>query len=53
MLILGHNRMSQLSVCLSACLPGGSAGLLQPDPDRSKGIIRHQAEVIRENWNGV
>ena len=47
MLILGDNRMSQLSVCLAA------APNFLLDADRSKGIIKHQLEVIRENWNGV
>ena len=47
MLILGDNRMSQLSVCLAA------APNFLLDADRSKGIIKHQVEVIRENWNGV
>ncbi len=47
MLILGDNRMSQLSVCLAA------APNFLLDADRSKGIIKHQVEVIRENWNEV
>jgi serine/threonine-protein kinase HipA len=47
MLILGDNRMSQLSVCLAA------APNFLLDAERSKGIIKHQVEVIRENWNGV
>ena len=47
MLILGDNRMSQLSVCLAA------APNFLLDADRSKGIIKHQVEVIRENWNGA
>jgi len=47
MLILGDNRMSQLSVCLAA------APNFLLDTDRSKDIIKHQVEVIRKNWNGV
>jgi serine/threonine-protein kinase HipA len=47
MLILGDNRMSQLSVCLAA------APNFLLDADRSKGIIKHQVEVIRDNWNEV
>jgi serine/threonine-protein kinase HipA len=47
MLILGDNRMSQLSVCLAA------APNFLLDADRSKDIIKHQVEAIRKNWNGV
>jgi serine/threonine-protein kinase HipA len=47
MLILGDNRMSQLSVCLAA------APNFLLDADRSKGIIKHQVQVIRDNWNAV
>jgi serine/threonine-protein kinase HipA len=47
MLILGDNRMSQLSVCLAA------APNFLLDADRSKGIITHQVQVIRKNWNAV
>ena len=47
MLILGDNRMSQLSVCLAA------APNFLLDADRSKDLIKHQVEVIRKNWNGV
>jgi serine/threonine-protein kinase HipA len=47
MLILGDNRMSQLSVCLAA------APNFLLDADRSKDIIKHQVEVVRKNWNGV
>ena len=47
MLILGDNRMSQLSVCLAA------APNFLLDADRSKGIIKHQVQVIRKNWNAV
>ena len=39
MLILGDNRMSQLSVCLAA------APNFLLDADRSKGIIKHQVEL--------
>jgi len=47
MLILGDNRMSQLSVCLEA------APNFLLDADRSKDIIKHQVQVIRKNWNRV
>lgn len=47
MLILGDNRMSQLSVCLAAA-PNFLLGA-----DRAKGIIKHQVQAIRDNWTVV
>jgi serine/threonine-protein kinase HipA len=47
MLMDGDNRMSQLSVCLAA-VPS-----FQLDRDRAKAIIKHQVQIIRDQWNGV
>ena len=47
MLIDGGNRLSQLSVCLAA-----SPNFLL-HTDGAKQIIRHQVQVIRENWTVV
>jgi serine/threonine-protein kinase HipA len=47
MLILGGNRMSQLSVCLEA------APNFLLDTDRAKAIIKHQVKIIRDHWNRV
>jgi serine/threonine-protein kinase HipA len=47
MLILGDNRMSQLSVCLAA------APSFLLDADKSKAIVKHQVQSIRDNWDRV
>ena len=47
MLILGDNRMSQLSVCLAA------APNFLLDADSAKGIIKHQVQVLRVHWDKV
>ena len=47
MLILGDNRMSQLSVCLAA-VPN-----FLLDAESAKGIIKHQIQSIRDNWDRV
>jgi serine/threonine-protein kinase HipA len=47
MLMDGDNRMSQLSVCLTA------APSFLLDRDRAKVIIKHQVQIIRDHWNGV
>jgi len=47
MLIDGDNRMSQLSVCLAA------APSFLLDRDRATILIKHQVQIIRNQWNGV
>jgi serine/threonine-protein kinase HipA len=47
MLILGDNRMSQLSVCLAA------APNFLLDAEGAKGIIKRQVQAIRGNWDKV
>jgi serine/threonine-protein kinase HipA len=47
MLILGNNRMSQLSVCLAA------APNFLLNVEGATGIIKHQVGVIRDNWDKV
>jgi serine/threonine-protein kinase HipA len=47
MLIVGGNRMSQLSVCLEA------APNFLLDADRAKMIVKHQIQIVRDHWSGV
>jgi serine/threonine-protein kinase HipA len=47
MLMDGDNRMSQLSVCLAA------APSFLLDRDRAMMLIKHQVQIIRDQWNGV
>ena len=47
MLILGDNRMSQLSVCVAA------APNFLLDSEAAKGIIKRQVQAIRDNWDKV
>lgn len=47
MFIVGGNRMSQLSVCLAA------APNFLLNTERAKGIIKHQVQAIRDNWDRV
>ena len=47
MLIVGNNRMSQLSVCLQA------APQFQLDKESAMAIIQHQVQTIRTHWESV
>jgi serine/threonine-protein kinase HipA len=47
MLILGDNRMSQLSVCLAA------APNFLLNSEGARGIVKRQVQAIRDNWDKV